>query len=174
VKKGSRTETFAALRMRVNNKRWKGVPFFLKTGKYMPSRETSIHIKFKQPTCLLAQNCPTDSNYLTIKVQPDEGFFLELNAKTPDKAFEITPVKMDFCHSCIFGPNTPGAYEVLLGDALRGDQSAFVRFDEIELSWKIIDAFSITRKKVYSYKKKSEGPTELTHFSKKHNVRWRA
>ena len=174
VPRGSRRETFVAVQASVHNRRWRGVPFFIKAGKKMPNRETSIHIKFKQPKCLLAKNCPTDSNYLSIRVQPDEGFYLELNAKVPDQAYQITPVKMDFCHSCIFGPNTPGAYEVLLLDAIRGDQSTFVRFDEIELSWKIVDAIAGKRRSVYSYEQGTDGPTQLKKFNKKHGIRWRA
>jgi glucose-6-phosphate 1-dehydrogenase len=173
VPEGSKTETFAALRLHINNRRWKGVPFFIKTGKYLDTYETSIHIEFKHPECLLAQGCPTEPNYLTIRVQPDEGFFLELNAKVPDKAYQITPVKMDFCHSCIFGPNTAGAYEVLMVDAIRGDHSVFVRFDEIELSWKIIDQIKKQKMPAYSYKEGDAGPKQLEMFSKKHGVIWR-
>lgn len=158
VKSGSKTETFAAVKLFVNNRRWKGVPFYLKTGKYLKHNDVSIHIKFKMVKCLLS-SCPSDSNYLTINIQPEEGFYLGINSKIPGK-YEVTPVKMDFCHSCLFGPNTPQAYENLLLDVIRGDQSVFLRSDEIELSWKIVEKIKKGNPKIHRYKKGSDGPKE--------------
>lgn len=174
VAPGSETETFAALSLTVDTPRWKGVPFFLKTGKAMKEKSASIHIKFKQIPCLLLENCPMDSNYLTINIEPDEGFFLEVNAKKPGVAYQVTPVKMEFSHKALFGPNSPAAYEVLLSDALRGDQSVFVRFDEIMYSWKVIEAINSRSLKRYSYSKSSQGPEELVNFSRTLGVAWRA
>ncbi len=154
----SKTETFAALKVCIDNKRWKGVPFYLEAGKYLDKKESLIKIKFKMVKCLLPENCPTDSNYLIIKINPDEGFYLELNTKTPGKSNQITPVKMNFCQSCLFGPNTPAAYENLLYDVINGDQFAFVRSDEIELSWKIVEQINKNKLKLYKYKKGSTGP----------------
>ncbi len=170
----SNTETFAALKLSINNKRWKGVPFYLKTGKALKKKEASIHLKFKMVDCILNKSCPTDSNYMTIKISPDEGFFLELNAKLPEISDEITTVKMDFCHSCTFGPNSPAAYEVLLSDVIKGDQSTFVRSDEIAISWKIIDQIHKNKLKVYPYKKGSSGPKELANLDKDRKISWRA
>lgn len=170
----STTETFAALSVTIDTPRWKGVPFYLKTGKAMKEKSASIHIKFKQVPCLLLENCPMDSNYLTINIEPDEGFFVEVNAKTPGVAYQVTPVKMEFSHKALFGPNSPAAYEVLLSDALRGDQSVFVRFDEIMYSWKMIEAINNQSLKRYSYPKGSSGPKELEDFSRKLGVKWRA
>lgn len=168
----SKTETFAALKLEINNKRWRNVPFYLKTGKNLDKKETSIHIKFKMVKCLLTQGCPTDSNYLTIKITPDNGFYLELNIKDPQSS-QIIPVEMNFCHSCLFGPNTPEAYENLILDVINGDQSTFVRSDEIEYSWKVIDNIEQNKFKLYKYKKGSKGPKEIKLLDNK-EIRWRA
>jgi len=167
------TETFAALRVQINNRRWKGIPFFLKTGKCLSKKETSIHIKFKPPKCLQAE-CLVQSNYLSIQIQPREGFYLQINTKVPGETHDVIPVKMDFCHACYFGPNTPQAYEMLLSEVLEGDHTVFVRFDEIEYSWKLIDKILSKKHRVYSYKKDSDGPNELEKFNNKHSVRWRS
>lgn len=172
VLKNSKTETFAALHLEINNKRWKGVPFYIKAGKYLDKKSTGIHLKFKMVECLLAQNCPADTNYFTIRIAPDDGFAIELNSKVPGKKTLIVPVKMDFCEKCHFGPNTPEAYETLLEDVINGDQSVFVRNDEIEYSWRVIEG--IKRGKVYKYPKGSRGPKEFEEWSAKHNLRWRA
>lgn len=174
VKPHSTTETFAALKLAIDNDRWRGVPFYFKTGKNLTASDVSIHIEFKMPPCLLVQDCPANPNYLTLQIQPDEGFFLELNAKVPGESYSVTPVKMDFCHSCLFGPNTAQAYEILLADCIRGDQSVFVRFDEIELSWKIIDSLNERTIPLHSYTPGTNGPEALSEWSKKHNLEWRA
>ncbi|MBD3273343.1 glucose-6-phosphate dehydrogenase [Candidatus Dependentiae bacterium] len=168
----SKTETFAALKLEINNKRWKGVPFYLKTGKNLDKKETSVHIKFKMVKCLLTQGCPSDSNYLTIKITPSNGFYLELNSKEP-QTNNLIPVEMNFCHSCLFGPNTPEAYENLLFDVIKGDQSTFVRSDEIEYSWKLIDSIKKNKYKIYKYEKGSKGPKEINLLDNK-IIRWRA
>lgn len=174
VASDSTMETFAALGFRVNNPRWAGVPFYLKTGKCLDKKETVIHIKFKQVDCLLARNCPSDSNWLTIRITPDAGFYLSLNAKKPGYAEEVIPVKMDFCHSCLFGPKTPTAYEILLEEVVRGETSVSVRFDEIEHAWRIIDQVVEKKLPVYPYEKKTAGPKEMEEFAKKHGFRWRS
>lgn len=179
VKKDSKTETFAALKISIDRRRWKDVPFYLKTGKYLKSKEASIHIKFKMAKCLL-DVCPADSNYLTIKIDPNPGFFLELNMKVPGMTNQIAPVKMELGHNGLLGPNTPEAYEVLLADVINGDQITFVRSDEIEQSWKIIQQIiklPENVRKLYFYKKKSAGPRELDNLdiqnSQKKEIRWR-
>jgi glucose-6-phosphate 1-dehydrogenase len=171
VRKDSNTETFAALKLKLKTKRWRSVPFFIKVGKKLDKKETSIHLKFRKVDCLLTKSCPSDTNYFTIRIEPDEGFALELNSKLPGKKNEVKPVKMDFCEKCIFGPNTPEAYETLLEDAIRGDQSVFVRNDEIEYSWKIID--SIKKNKIYQYKEGTNGPEELKKWSIKNKIKWK-
>ena len=174
VSQSSTTETFAAIKLAVDNKRWQGVPFYLKTGKHMPEKTTAIHIKFKPVKCLLSKACPSDTNYLTFEVFPEAGFYLELNAKVPGVSQEVVPVKMEFCHSCLFGPNTPEAYETLLHDVIRGDQSVFVRSDEIEDSWKIVDEIKSWDSKVYPYKPGASGPDALGLLDDEVKVRWRS
>jgi glucose-6-phosphate 1-dehydrogenase len=171
VNPNSTTETFAYLSMRVNNPRWAGVPFFLKTGKCLNVQETVINIKFKQVDCLLAKQCPSESNWLTIKVQPDATFYLTLNAKKPGYTTELIPVAMEFCHSCIFGTHIPTAYEILFEDVMRGEQASAVRSDEIEYAWRIIEHIKQKKLPLYSYSKGSAGPQELDTFMYNHGVR---
>ncbi len=173
VKKGSKTPTFAVLKLRIGNKRWRDVDFFIKAGKYLDKREAKIVIKFKMVECLLAKSCPSDSNYLTINIQPNEGIVIEINGKVPGENQLIKPIKMEFCHSCTFGPNTPEAYENLLRQVMIGDHSVFTRNDEIEQEWKIVEPMLKAKKKLNIYKKGSKGPKELVLFNKKHNMRWK-
>jgi len=174
VEPDSITETFAIAQLRINNRRWAGVPIYLKTGKRLDKKETVIHIKFKQVDCLLAQFCPSDSNYLTIQVAPEASFTLSLNAKKPGELNQVIPVKMEFCHSCLFGQHTPEAYEILLEEIMRGEQSVAVRFDEIEYAWKVIDTIKKSIKNVYIYESGTVGPKEADLFAKKHGMRWRS
>ena len=172
VKSNSKTETFAALLLRINNPRWAGVPFYLKTGKKLESKQTAIRIKFKKVDCLLTDQCPSDSNYLTIRMAPDATFELELNAKIVGRSDRVAPVKMEFCHSCLFGSLVPDAYETLYEEVSKGDYSISVRFDEIEYAWKTIDTIYNEKLPLYSYKQGSAGPIELEQFSQKHGIRW--
>jgi len=167
----SRRETFTALKLAIDNDRWRGVPFFLKTGKALDEKSTSIHITFRKSPHLRTEY-GFESNILTITIEPDDGFSLKLNGKMPGKSEQTTPVHMKFCHSCLFGPNTTQAYEVLLFDALQGDQSVFVRFDEIEESWKIVEALGSNEGKLYTYVRGSAGPVELGDWSAKHSLVW--
>jgi glucose-6-phosphate 1-dehydrogenase len=170
----SDTETFAQLCVNINNARWTGVPFFLKTGKSLDKKETVIHIKFKQVACLLVKDCPTDSNYLTIQVSPEATFSLSLNAKKPGYANEVTPIKMEFRHSSVFGAVTPDSYDIIFEEIIKGEHSISVRFDEIESAWKVIDAIEQMNLPVYPYKKGTQGPKECLEFDKKHAMRWRS
>jgi glucose-6-phosphate 1-dehydrogenase len=179
VGEDSKTETFFTAKLVIDTKRWRGTPFFIKAGKNLAKKETVIHIKFKPVKCLLAKTCPTDSNYLTIRVEPNEGFAFEINSKTVRKGFEITPINMEYCHHCEHGFNTLEAYEVILEQAILGEQSFFVRNDEVELAWKIVDsAEKITKgkdgvKKVYKYPVGSVGPKELDAWSLKNKINWK-
>ena len=174
VNPASKTETFAALQLFVDNPRWRDVPFYLKTGKYLGKKETVIHIKFKTVDCLLVQGCPLDANWLTIKIAPEAVFLLTLNVKQPNVTDQVVPVNMEFCHSCIFGVQTPQAYEVLLAEVMRGEQSIAVRVDEIEYAWKIIDTIMAQKLPLYTYQKGSAGPQEAEKFAQKHGMRWRS
>jgi glucose-6-phosphate 1-dehydrogenase len=174
VSPDSHTDTYASLKLTVDTPRWAGVPFYLKTGKKLDKKETVIHIKFKQVDCLLLKGCPTDSNWLTIQIAPEAIFLLTLNAKVPGSADQVMPVGMEFCHSCLFGVQTPEAYEVLLEEIMRGEQSISVRFDEIEYAWKLIDVVCAQKLPVYTYTQGSTGPQEEKQFTEKHGMRWRS
>lgn len=140
----STTETFVALKCYIDNLRWSGVPFYVMAGKMMPKRVASIYIQFKQPPCPFMSGCGIKPNHLEIEIQPNDGFHLHLNAKVPGST-ELAKVKMDHCHSCAF-VNSPEAYENLLLEIIKGDQSSFIRSDEIEHAWSIVDA--IKKKKI--------------------------
>jgi glucose-6-phosphate 1-dehydrogenase len=174
VRPDSTTETFAALCLQVKNERWNGTPFFLKTGKKLEKKETLIRIKFKNIDCLLEQEyCPSDSNYLIISLYPDATFSLVLNAKKPGKSFEVAPVTMEFCHSCVFGDSVPDAYQTLFEEIFKGELATSVSLREIEASWRIIDAVKSKELVVHKYEAGSRGPSEAMRvFSKKHGVGW--
>lgn len=174
VAKNSTTETFALVKLMIQNPRWAGVPFYLKTGKCLDKKETIIYIKFKQVDCLLAKNCPTDSNYLTIRITPDASFSLTLNAKKPGQANEIIPISMDFAHNKLFGPVTPEAYEIIFQEIMRNEQSISVRFDEIEFAWQAVEKMKHSNAVLYQYEKGSKGPKEIRNFENKHGMRWKS
>lgn len=174
VASDSQTETFASIVLRINNPRWAGVPFYLRTGKCLDKKETKIHIKFKQVDCLLANQCPSPSNYLTIEVAPEASFSLGLNAKKPGGLYNVVPINMDFCHHCVFGDTTPEAYEVLFEEVIRGDKSLSVRSDEIEYAWHAVDALRALNLPVYTYEKGSRGPQEMDSFAQKQGMIWRS
>ncbi len=174
VAKDSKTETFAAIMLRVDNPRWAGVPFYLKTGKCLEKKETVIHIKFKSVDCLLTHDCPVPSNWLTIEVSPEATFSLSLNAKKPGRNEQVVPVSMEFCHSCLFGSQTPESYEVVIEEVARGEKSISVRFDEIEQCWRIIDTVREKGFELFEYACDSKGPDALKQFEQKHGMRWRS
>ncbi len=169
----SQTDTFAALKLSIDTPRWQGVPFYVKAGKFLKKTEAAIHIKFKPVKCLL-DVCPTDTNYLTINIQPHEGMYLTLNAKKPGVFNDVTPINMHFSHAALFGPNTPAAYEVLLADVLKGDQCAFVRADEIEFAWSIIQQINNKQVPMHSYKRGSAGPEALAGLDGERKIIWKS
>ena len=136
----SRAETFVALRLSINNWRWKGVPFYLRSGKRMARRASEIAIQFKRPPGILfseKEKFDVSSNVMVLRIQPDEGLALVLNSKVPGLETRTQPVKMNFGYATTFGSNTPEAYERLILDALVGDGTLFIRGDETEASWKL-------------------------------------
>ena len=142
VDPASRTETFAAVRLDVDTRRWAGVPFYLRTGKRLPRRVTEIGIVFKKAPHLpfaVADTEELGSNQLVVRVQPDEGVTLRFGSKVPGTTMEVRDVAMDFLYGEAFTENSPEAYERLLLDVLLGDASLFPRNEEVEESWRIID-----------------------------------
>jgi glucose-6-phosphate 1-dehydrogenase len=137
----STTETFVAMQVFIDNWRWAGVPFFLRTGKRLPTRasEISIFLKGVPPVLFNADPAgPLDPNVLSIRIQPDEGFALRIESKTPGPHVEIHPVQMNFQYDRAFGHPSPEAYERLLLDVIAGDATLFMRRDSVEASWRWI------------------------------------
>jgi glucose-6-phosphate 1-dehydrogenase len=138
----SQTETFVALKLFIDSWRWAGVPFYLRTGKGLPSRVTEIAVQFKQaPLALFARaGVPQiEPNVLAIRVQPDEGILLRFGAKVPGQGMQIRNVNMDFRYGSSFAVDSPDAYETLLLDAMVGDASLFTRDDEVDRAWEILE-----------------------------------
>ncbi len=140
IPKDSFTETYAAVRLSINNWRWQGVPFYLRSGKRMARRVSEIAIQFKQPPGSLfkdAARFDLAPNTFVIQIQPDEGSTILVNSKIPGLETRTQPVKMHFRYATTFGSNTPEAYERLILDAMIGDSTLFIRGDETETSWKL-------------------------------------
>ncbi|MBI1840065.1 MAG: glucose-6-phosphate dehydrogenase [Verrucomicrobia bacterium] len=138
----SNTETFVAMRLLVDNWRWAGVPFFLRTGKYLPLSASEVRIQFRPPpNVLFAAQCgpKLDANAITLRLQPNEGITLRFNGKVPGNNIQIRPVRMHFGYDTEFGAYTPEAYERLLLEAIAGDATLFIRRDEVEAAWGIVD-----------------------------------
>ena len=137
----SQTETFAAVKLEIENWRWAGVPFYLRAGKRLAKRATEITIQFKQPPMLLfdrAQSGPCKEiqpNLITMRIQPDEGISLRFGAKLPTPDMTVCPVNMDFSYASAFGTNTANGYERLLLDAMLGDATLFAHRDGVEATW---------------------------------------
>jgi glucose-6-phosphate 1-dehydrogenase len=136
----SETETYVAARFDVDDWRWSGVPFYLRTGKRLAKRATEIAIQFRDVPHRLFADTATDPqpNLLAIRVQPDEGILLRFGSKVPGLGLEIRPVTMDFTYGAAFSSDTPDAYETLVLDATLGDQSLFTRADEVEAAWALV------------------------------------
>jgi glucose-6-phosphate 1-dehydrogenase len=137
----STTETYFAARVFVDNFRWAGVPFYIRTGKRLPVKTTEVVVEFKNipDNVYLAKNHDLEPNLLVFRVNPMEGIYLKMNAKQPGSEGVIIPISMDFCQSCQIGINTPEAYERLIHDASRGDSTYFTRWDEVSLAWQYVD-----------------------------------
>jgi glucose-6-phosphate 1-dehydrogenase len=179
----SQTPTFAALKLYVDNWRWKGVPFYLRSGKAMPARASSIIVEFQAPPDImfgLARNKSFTPNMLTISVQPEEGIHLRFETKIPDTFAESRSAKMDFSYRQAFPDIAlPDAYERLLLDALKGDASLFARNDGIELAWRLIDPILFGWNKapeispLRTYAPKTWGPAESDELLAREGHVWR-
>jgi glucose-6-phosphate 1-dehydrogenase len=142
VKPNSNVETFLAMRLHIDNWRWSGVPFYIRTGKNLPLSASEVRIQFKcAPNILFAaKTSALDANSLTLRLQPNEGMTLRFNGKVPGGATELRPVRMHFSYDTEFGAYTPEAYERLLLESMAGDATLFIRRDEVETAWGIVDA----------------------------------
>ena len=178
VKPSSNTATYAALRLSINNWRWKGVPFYLRSGKSMAEKQTQAIIQFKEPPLAMFPMQTMKPNLLVLYLQPDEGVHLRFEAKAPDTVAETRSVDMEFHYAEAFGPTAiPEAYERLLLDALQGDASLFTRADEVETAWALIDPILQTWENhgtppLATYKPGTWGPYEADTLLARDGRRW--
>ncbi len=180
VAEDSQTETYVATRLRVDNWRWAGVPFYVRTGKRLPKRVTEVamqfhpvpHLPFADP---LARGL--HPNALLLRIQPDEGISLRFGAKVPGPTFEVRDVTMDFSYGETFVEESPEAYERLLVDAMIGDPTLFIRTDEVEQAWRICDpileAWKDRQVPIARYPAGSWGPREADLLLERDGRRWR-
>lgn len=181
VANGSKTETFVALKMNVDNWRWAGVPIYVRAGKRLPRRITEITIFFKHaPSSLFKgrQVGELEQNILAIQVQPNEGISLKINSKPPGPRLRVRPVVMDFTYGHSFGVASAEAYERLLLDAMKGDPTLFIRDDEIEQAWDllspVLNAWSASKSpQVATYEAGTWGPPEAAQLLRPAGHKWR-
>jgi glucose-6-phosphate 1-dehydrogenase len=179
VAPGSTTETYAAVRLGLENWRWAGVPFYLRSGKRLPRRLTEIALQFRRPPQLLfgADAGTLPPNSLVLRIQPDEGIAVRFAAKLPVQEFHLRPVTMDFRYGTSFGVAAPEAYERLLLDAMRGDATLFARADWVEAAWRLLApiqaAWAAGAAKLATYEAGSAGPPEADRLLEREGRRWR-
>jgi len=177
----STTETYAALELTVDNWRWAGVPFYLRTGKRLPKRASEIAVQFKQTPHLVFRRNPdivADPNLLVLRIQPDEGMSLSFGAKLPGPELRIKPVEMDFDYGKAFGGDPPEAYERLLLDAMKGDATLYARGDWVDLAWELLGPVlarwsSAPDKSIPTYEAGTWGPAEADALMERAGRHWR-
>jgi glucose-6-phosphate 1-dehydrogenase len=177
----SPVETFVALQIFIDNWRWAGVPFYLRTGKRLPKRASEISVHLKEVPPILFNADPSarlDPNVLSIRIQPDEGFSLGISSKIPGPAVRTYPVKMDFHYGSTFGASTPEAYERLLLDVMNGDPTLFMRRDAVEAAWRwvmpILERWTEQTGPLPTYPAGDWGPAEADRLIESTGRRWRA
>jgi len=181
VRPGSSTETFAALKLTIDNWRWAGVPFYLRTGKALGAKRTEIAIKFKQAPFAMFSGTPVhrlSQNYLVISIEPTEGIMLQFNTKVPGPVIAIDGVEMKFNYKDYFKAEPATGYETLLYDCMTGDNLLFQRADSVEAGWQAVQPFLEAWKKagadgVESYKAGSEGPDGADELLRRDGRSWR-
>ncbi|HEY7838272.1 MAG TPA: glucose-6-phosphate dehydrogenase [Terriglobales bacterium] len=181
----SSRETFVALKLGIENWRWAGVPFYLRSGKRLPKRVSEVAIRFKSPPFLMFQDLipgtgdtAIAANVLVIRIQPDEGISLRFEAKVPGTDMRLRPVKMDFQYGTSFGEPQPEAYETLLLDAMLGDGMLFARYDMVETAWALttplLEAWEqFPAPEFPNYAAGSWGPGAADEFIRRDGREWR-
>jgi glucose-6-phosphate 1-dehydrogenase len=180
VSPNSTTATFGAVKLRVDNWRWQGVPFYLRSGKAMSCRTTQIVVQFRQPPHMMFKGGPRsagDANRLVIQIQPAEGIQLHFQTKVPDAGMKLRLTDLDFDFRQKFAGEMPDAYQRLLLDAMRGDASLFARRDEVELAWGIVDPIqrvwqSGENPELGFYESGTWGPTISTEWMRRQGREW--
>jgi glucose-6-phosphate 1-dehydrogenase len=181
VKPGSTTETYAALKLTIDNWRWAGVPFYLRTGKALGVKRTEIAIKFKQAPFAMFRDTPIDrlsQNYLIISTEPTEGIALQFNTKVPGPTINIDGVEMKFRYKDYFKAEPSTGYETLIYDCMIGDNILFQRADSVEAGWQAVQPFLDAWKKAGAkglefYKAGSEGPPGAEELLRRDGRSWR-
>ena len=181
VKPGSTTETYAALKLTIDNWRWAGVPFYLRTGKALGVKRTEIAIKFKQAPFAMFRDTPVDrlsQNFLIISTEPTEGIALQFNTKVPGPAIEIDGVEMKFLYKDYFKAEPSTGYETLIYDCMIGDNILFQRADSVEAGWRAVQPFldawkNAGGKGLKVYEPGSEGPEEANDLMERDGRSWR-
>jgi glucose-6-phosphate 1-dehydrogenase len=176
----SATETYLAMRLHVDNWRWAGVPIYIRTGKRLPKRVTEVAIVFQGVPHLpfkAADSRGLQPNALVLRIQPDEGISLRFGAKVPGQAFKVRSVAMDFSYGAAFLEEAPDAYERLLLDAMVGDPTLFIRTDEVEQAWRIVDpilkAWATDEAPLAFYPAGTWGPKEADQLIERDGRQWR-
>ena len=163
VARGSTTETYAAVRAHIDNWRWSGIPVFLRTGKRLPRRTTQVLVFFRRAPGYLFEAAGTPAgvaDHISIEIQPEEGISLAFNAKEPGPELTVKPVHMHFLYSEAFGAEPAEAYERLLHEAMEGDHTLFIREDEVERSWEIVQPVLDNPGQTRTYPAATWGPDE--------------
>jgi len=181
VRRGSTTETYAALKLTIDNWRWAGVPFYLRTGKALGIKRTEVAIKFKQAPFAMFRDTAVDrlsQNYLVIGIEPTEGITLQFNTKVPGPAISIDGVEMKFRYKDYFKVEPATGYETLIYDCMIGDNILFQRADSVEAGWQAVQPFLDAWKKagsegLESYQPGSEGPDGVVELMKRDDRSWR-
>jgi glucose-6-phosphate 1-dehydrogenase len=181
VNPDSRTETFVAMRLFIDNWRWAGIPIYLRTGKKLPRRVTEIAVQFKCPPLLLFRETSVRElgpNVLVIRIQPDEGISLSFEAKVPGPFVQLKTVTMDFGYAKYFKTEPTTGYETLLFDAMAGDQTLFHRMDMVEAGWQavqpILDGWKQdTTSPIPTYEAGTWGPPDADLLMERDGRAWR-
>jgi glucose-6-phosphate 1-dehydrogenase len=180
VAPNSRTETYVAMELEVDNWRWAGVPVFIRTGKRLPKRLTEVALQFQRVPHLPFSAGNSEGlhpNALILRIQPDEGISLRFGAKVPGQSFEVRDVLMDFSYGAAFLEEPPDAYERLLLDAMIGDPTLFIRSDEVQQAWRIVDpildAWAMPETPLASYPAGTWGPRQADQLIEREGRQWR-
>jgi glucose-6-phosphate 1-dehydrogenase len=177
----SNTETFVALELYIDNWRWADVPFYLRTGKLLPKRETEVTIQFKRPPFVLFRDTPVETlapNQLVIHIQPDEGISLSFSAKIPGPQLRLGNVNMSFAYNDYFGEQSNTGYERLLYDAMLGDATLFQRADMVEAAWCVVQPIldvwkALPPRRFPNYAAGTWGPAEAEELMSRRGREWR-